>query len=622
MCGIAGYITEQHASNHIIKKMTDRIAHRGPDAEGFFVEGCCALGHRRLSIIDLSTGDQPIYNEDRSLVIVFNGEIYNYRELRKELEGRHVFVTNSDTEVLIHGYEEWGKDFTEKLRGMFAFAIFDRTKKELFLARDKWGIKPLYYYYKDGCFMFASEIKAFLDHPDFKKEFNENILAAYLCFNSTPTEETFFKNVYRLEPGCRLIYDAEPGQTVGTDRVSFDNNKGGRIKIEQYFELEFTETETDIERAAERIAGAMKESVEYHKIADVEVGSFLSSGIDSSYLVSEARPERTFTVGYEDKRYDEISYAKDLTEKLGISNTSKFITKEEYIEAFPDIIYHMDEPLADPAAIALYFAAMIASKEVKVVTSGEGADELFGGYLSYREEIDGGSYMKIPYPVRHMLAGTASVLPEFKGRNFIYRRGMKLEDHNIGLGRVFSDKEALDIVKNKDQVRTKDITAPYYERYKNNSDLVKRQVIDYYFWLVRDFLHAVDRNTMMFGLEARTPFLDDAVYEAARVLSVPCKINKETTKPALRMAASKVIPNDAYKKKKLGFPVPLREWMKQDDLHDKIYRAFSSGTAARFFDTGHLLKMLEEQRSGKKDNYKKVWTVYTFLVWYDVFFQS
>lgn len=602
MCGIAGYISTEPASREVLKRMTDRIAHRGPDAEGFFVDGCAALGHRRLSIIDLNTGDQPIFNEDKSIAVVFNGEIYNYRELTKELKKDHSFTTSSDTEVLVHGYEEWGDKLTGRLRGMYAFAIYDRKEKKLFMARDKWGIKPLYYYFENGCFMFASEIKAFLDHHSFKKELNENILAAYLCFNSTPTEGTFFKGVKRLEPGCSLVF------------------RDGKLNIEKFFEPEFTESETDIGRAASRISEAMKDSVEHHKIADVEVGSFLSSGIDSSYLVSEARPDKTFTVGYEDKRYDEISYAKDLTSRLGISNTSKYISKEEYIKAFPDIIYHFDEPLADPAAIALYFAAQIASKEVKVVTSGEGADELFGGYLSYREEIDGSSYMKLPYAVRHFFGLIASVLPEFKGRNFIYRRGMKLEDINIGLGRVFSDKEALSIVKNKDQIRTKDITAPFYKRYEKNSDLVKRQVIDFYFWLVRDFLHAVDRNTMMFGLEARTPFLDDAVFEAAGDLGINCKINAETTKPALRMAASKVIPNEAYKKKKLGFPVPLREWMKEDDLHDSIKKAFSSKTAARFFDAARLCKMLEDQRLGRKDNYKKVWTVYTFLVWYEVFF--
>ena len=605
MCGIAGYVSDNKPSKKILKAMTDRIEHRGPDAEGFYLDDNCALGHRRLSIIDLSTGNQPIYNEDKKIVIVFNGEIYNYVELRDELKKhKHKFVTSSDTEVLVHGYEEWGHDLTKKLRGMFAFAIWDSKKKELFCARDGWGIKPFYYYQNGKTFMFASEIKAFLDHPDFKKEFNEEILSAYLCFNSTPTEETFFKGVFRLEPGHQLIL------------------KDNKIKIEKFFELEFKETNDSMDEIVDDIDKAMRDSVKYHEIADVEVGSFLSSGIDSSYLVSIARPDKTYTVGYDNPKYDEISYAKDLTSKLGISNKSKKITKEEYIKAFPKIMYHMDEPLADPSAIALYFVAEIASKDVKVVLSGEGADEFFGGYNTYKEEIDQAWYMKIPYFIRHGLSMIAGIFPEVRGFNFVWRRGQRLENYNIGLGRVFRDEEAMKICKNKNQLHTKDIVAPFYERYKDNSNIVKRQVIDFYFWLVRDFLHAVDRNTMMFGLEARTPFLDKEVFKVASKLPVYAKVNKETTKPALRMAAKKVIPNESYKKKKLGFPVPLREWIREDDLYNEIKDKFNSEIANKFFDVKRINKLLEDHKSGKKDCYKKVWNVYTFLVWYEQFFKE
>ena len=606
MCGIAGYVSgSKKPTKKVLKAMTDRIEHRGPDAEGFFLDNKCALGHRRLSIIDLSTGDQPIYNEDKSIVIVFNGEIYNYVELREELKKNgHKFVTSSDTEVLVHGYEEWGHDLTKRLRGMFAFAIWNMNTQELYMARDGWGIKPLYYYEHEGTLLFASEIKAFLDHPAFKKEFNEEILSAYLCFNSTPTEETFFKGVYRLEPGYQMIF------------------KDGEKTIEQFFKLEFEETDEDIETIVEKINKAMLDSVKHHEIADVEVGSFLSSGIDSSYLVSVGRPDKTYTVGYDNPKYDEISYAKDLAEKLGITNKSKKITKKEYMEAFPNIMYHMDEPLADPSAIALYFVAQIASEDVKVVLSGEGADELFGGYNTYKEEIDQAWYMKIPYPIRRVASALAGLIPEVRGFNFIYRRGRKLEDYNIGLGRIFRDEEAMKIVKCKNQIHTKDIVAPFYKDYKDNSNMVKRQAIDFYFWLVRDFLHAVDRNTMMFGLEARTPFLDKEVYEVARKLPVYAKINKETTKPALRKAAQKVIPNESYKKKKLGFPVPLREWIREDDLYTEIKSKFESDIAEKYFDQKRILKLLEAHKSGKKDCYKKVWTIYTFIVWYEQFFKE
>ena len=608
MCGIAGYVSENKIEPAVLKAMTERIAHRGPDGEGFFVDDKCGLGHRRLAIIDLKTGDQPIYNEDKTIVVVFNGEIYNFQTLRQELEEKgHRFQTQTDTEVLVHGYEEWGGALTEKLRGMYAFAIWDTVKESLFLARDKWGIKPLYYYQTDHSLLFASEIKAFLDHPDFQKQLNEEILAAYLCFNSVPTEETLFKNVFRLEPGHRMMYQA------------------GKITIEKFFELDLDDAAAsktyDPETAAQEIRAAMEDSVKAHGFADVEIGGFLSSGIDSSYLVSLAKPDKTFTVGYDDPKYDEISYAKDLAEKLQIKNFSRTITKEDYIKAFPDIVYHMDEPLADPSAIALYFVAETAAKQVKVVTSGEGADELFGGYLTYREEIDQQGYMKIPFPLRRAASAIAGLFPEFPGRNFIYRRGKKLEEYYIGLGRVFEDKEAVSILKNKTQISTREILKPYYKAHAKDANLVKRQIIDYYFWLVRDFLHAVDRNTMMFGLEARTPFLDDAVYSVARTLPQEAKINKTTTKPALRLAASKVIPNEAYKKKKLGFPVPLREWIREEDLYQEIKRAFNSPAAAHFFDVPKINRLLEQHKSGRKDCYKKVWTIYTFLVWYEQFFE-
>ena len=600
-------MTNKQPDPVVLKKMTDRIAHRGPDGEGFYLDETCALGHRRLAIIDIDGGDQPISTEDGRYTIVYNGEVYNYRELREELTALGAaFRTRSDTEVILQGYVYWGKDVVLHLRGMFAFAIRDKQADELFLARDPWGIKPLFYYSKGDTFLFGSEIKAFFDHPDFKKEFNEKPLAAYLCFNSVPTDETFFADVIQVLPGHRLSIR------------SGDSDKGARsIADECYRTLTFDETDESLGAVVEKISAAMEESVRYHQIADVEVGSFLSSGIDSSYLVSLARPQKTYTVGYEDPRYDEIAYAKDLSERLGITNRSRTINKEEYLQALPDILYHMDEPLADPAAIALYFVAQIASEEVKVVMSGEGADELFGGYNSYQEEVTGNGYMKIPYPLRRAASALAGLFPEKRGLNFIYRRGRKLEDEHIGLGRVFRDKEALALVRGKAQVVPTDLVKPYYAAHIKDSTMVQRQVIDFYFWLVNDFLFAVDRNTMMFGLEARTPYLDCGVFEAARHLTTDQKVNRETTKIALRQAARAVIPNEAYKKKKLGFPVPLREWMREGDLRENIRRAFESGTAGRFFKRKKLMKLLQRFEAGKGDHYKKVWAIYLFLTWYD-----
>ena len=610
MCGIAGYVTTQDKPQMtVLKKMTDRIAHRGPDGEGFFTDDHCALGHRRLAIIDLEGGDQPIYRAERRYCIVYNGEIYNYRELRAELsEDGAEFATNSDTEVILAGYEKWGEDVVDHLRGMFAFAIWDSREKTLFSARDPWGIKPFYYYINDGVMMFGSEIKAFFDHPDFKKEFNGKPLAAYLCFNSVPTEETFFAGVKRLLPGHRMTCRPEDGK----DRPD--------VRIEQYHTLTFDETDMTLEEAARMIGRAMEESVRMHQVADVEVGSFLSSGIDSSYLVSLARPDKTYTVGYDDPRYDEISYAKELAGALGITNRSRLIDQDEYLRALPDIIYHMDEPLADPAAIALYFVAQIAAEDVKVVMSGEGADELFGGYNSYQEEVSGARYMKIPYPLRRAASAVAGLFPEARGLNFIYRRGRRLRDQYIGLGRVFRDREALGLVKDRNQIIPQEVTAAYFNDHANDSTMVQRQVIDFYFWLVNDFLFAVDRNSMMFGLEARTPYLDHAVFEAARKLTTALKVNNRTTKIALRAAAREAIPNEAYKKKKLGFPVPLREWMHEEQLDRAITEAFESETAAQFFDQKKIIKLLNDYKSGKKDCYKKVWAIYIFLLWYHISF--
>ena len=604
MCGIVGFVGKNNNKDKIIESMTNKLIHRGPDDFGYYIDKYCALGHRRLSIIDLNTGKQPI--TDGKYTIAFNGEIYNFLELKEELKKKYTFKTKTDTEVVLKGYEEWGTDVLKKLRGMFGIAIWDSEKKELFLARDQWGIKPLYYYKNNDTFMFSSEIKALLEHPDFVKEFNGDILSAYLCFNSVPTEESFFKGVFKLKPGHFLLY------------------KDGNFKIERFFKLEFDETKQDKDELVKKIQEAMVDSVEHHKIADVEVGSFLSSGVDSSYVVSLLKPNKTFTASFESKysKYDEIKYAKDLSDKLGIDNKSYIITKEEYLKEFPKIMYYMDEPLADPSAIALYFVAKEASKYVKVVTSGEGADELFCGYYDYKEEVKNTWYNKIPYPIRHAVSMLFSHYKwqELKGINFLYRRGQKLENYFIGDGKVYTDQEANKIVKLKNQIKTKDITKPYYEEYKDSSNTVKRQVIDFYFWLINDYLTAVDRNTMIFSLEARTPFLDTEVFKVASTMDLEAKVNKETTKVALREAAKDVIPNTNYKKPKLGFPVPLREWVREDELYNEIKEKFNSKIAEKYFDQKYIIKLLDKHKSGKVDCFKKVWTVYTFIIWYEQYF--
>lgn len=604
MCGICGIIRKGD-NKDIIKKMNDRIMHRGPDGEGYYIDGDIAFGHRRLSIIDLSTGDQPIYNEDNSVVTVYNGEIYNYVELRSELESLgHEFKTKSDTEVLVHGYEEWHTDLPKHLRGMFAFAIHDKKRNEIFLARDNFGIKPLYYAKMNDSFMFASEIKSFLDVPDFKKEFNEEILETYLEFSFVPTNETFFKGVYRLDAGCSLLYKDED------------------IKINKYFKLDFKEDKMSFTDAVKNISDVMEDSVKRHLIADVEVGSFLSSGIDSSYIVSLARPHKTYTVGYENKKYDEINYAKDLADKLGIKNESKIIKKDEYLDAIPKIMYHLDEPTSDPAAISLYFVAKLASRDLKVVLSGEGADEFFGGYNYYREEVDYKFYNKIPYGIRHAIGKVAGLFPEVRGFNFLVRRGEKLENSYIGVNRNFSEKMARKVLRKNYELKAIDVTKNVYNEFKDYSNIDKMQAIDINFWLMKDILLKADRMTMASSIEGRVPFIDKEVFSVASKLPFDYKVTKENTKLALREAARKVIPTDAYKKKKLGFPVPIREWIKDGAFKEEIEKTINSDVANRYFNVKFLNKLFNEHLSGKKDNYRKIWTVYTFIKWYQVFFEG
>ena len=435
MCGFAGFTNFIKDNGEVLEKMMDRIVHRGPDSAGKFIDEDIALGFRRLSIIDLADGDQPMFNEDKSLVLVFNGEIYNFKDLRAELiNAGHIFSNNSDSEVLLHGFEEWGEDMVHRLRGMFAFVIFNRQDKSIFAARDMFGIKPFYYTFMGESFIFGSEIKSFLEHPEFKKELNEDALAHYLSFQYSVTEETFFKNVFKLPPAHYFTF------------------KNGEMKKVRYWKPDFKETEGVLDYFADLTDKAVRESVEAHKIADVEVGSFLSSGIDSSYIAEAAKVDKTFTVGFESPdgdRYNEIGFAKAFAETIGVENISKVITPEEYWNTFPLIQYHMDEPLADPAAIALYFVSRLASESVKVVMSGEGADELFGGYRIYQEPLTLTFYDKLPFAIRRIISKICSYLPQKHGINYLVRRGKIIEERFIGNANIFSIKERNAILKSE-----------------------------------------------------------------------------------------------------------------------------------------------------------------------------
>ena len=606
MCGFAGFTGHLDNGEEVLTNMMNRIIHRGPDSAGQHIDGKAYMGFRRLSIIDLDNGSQPMYNEDKKIVITFNGEIYNHQELRAELiEKGHIFANNSDTEVLIHAYEEYGEDMLNKLRGMFAFVIWDSEKETLFGARDFFGIKPFYYAVVDGNLVYGSEIKSILEYPGYKKELNETALENYLTFQYSVLDETFFKGIYKLMPSHCLTFHK------------------GELKVKRYWEPTFeADNNASLDTLIQEIDDAMHDSVEHHKISDVEVGSFLSSGVDSSYVAAIFNGDKTFTVGFDYEKYNEIDYAKSLSEKIKIDNYSKLVSSQEYWAAIPKIQYHMDEPLADPAAIALYFVSQTAAKHVKVALSGEGADEFFGGYNIYREPHDLAGFQKLPLGLRKALAKCASALPfKFKGKNFLIRASKPVEERFIGNAFMFNEKERNKVLKHPSgKYNHTELTKPFYDKVKDKDDVTKMQYIDINFWLIGDILLKADKMSMAHSLEVRVPFLDRNVFDVARTIPTKYKVNKQNTKYAMRMAAHKYLPDMVAEKKKLGFPVPIRIWLKDEKYYNIIKKAFNSEAANKYFNTSELIKYLDDHKAGKADNSRKIWTVYMFLVWYEDFF--
>ncbi|MBQ1607262.1 MAG: asparagine synthase (glutamine-hydrolyzing) [Lachnospiraceae bacterium] len=608
MCGICGFTGNLIEKEDVLTRMMNRIIHRGPDSAGMHISDGVALGFRRLSIRDLNNGDQPMYNEDKTLVVTFNGEIYNYKELREDLEAKgHIFANNADTEVLLHGYEEYGTEMVKLLRGMFAFVIWDLKTKTMFGARDYFGIKPFYYTQINGNLVYGSEIKSILEHPEYKKEVNPEALENYLTFQYSVLPETFFKGIYKLMPSHCFTY------------------KDGKMEISRYYDPEFIPDETlEQEDLVNRIDEVMQDSVKAHMIADVEVGSFLSSGVDSSYVAASFHGDKTFTVGFDYEKYNEIDYAKALSKKIEIDNYSKLITTDEYWNILPKIQYHMDEPLADPSAIALYFVSNTAAQHVKVALSGEGADEFFGGYNIYHEPFSLAGYQKLPKGLRKGLAACVKAIPlRFKGKNFIIRGSKDVEERFVGNAFMFNEAEREKILKAPTgHYDHKELTKPYYEKVKHLDDVTKMQYIDVNFWLIGDILLKADKMSMANSLEVRVPFLDRKVFELARTIPTKYKVTDSNTKVAMREAAHRYLPDMVAEKKKLGFPVPIRIWLKEEKYYNIVKEAFTSEAAAKFFKVDEIVKFLDDHRDGKVDNSRKIWTIYMFLIWYRDFFED
>ena len=568
MCGIAGFIAEHGAANAAaLAPMLARIAHRGPDGQGTFVEGPAALGHCRLAIIDLEGGAQPLYSEDKNLVVVFNGEIYNYRALTAELTALgHTFATRTDTEVLLHGWEQWGRELLPRLRGMFAFALWDRRAGVLFCARDMFGIKPLYYCRcADGTLLFASEIKAFLDHPSFAKRLNTAQLPLYLSCQYSPGRDTFFAGVQKLLPGHFLEFS------------------DGIVRTTRWVQPAFLPGDAPVSPA--EIEEVLRGSAAAHKVADVEVAGFLSGGVDSAYLTALARPARTYTISYAEPKYDESFPARALARSLGVRNRVRRISPGEFWDAVPAVQYHMDEPLADAAAVALYFLNREAAKDVKVVLSGEGADELFGGYNIYRDPFTARWYDRLPPWLRAGLGAAAALLPPARGVNFLVRRGMSLEERYFGPTALFNEREKRRLLA--DYAGDGDpmfLTEAIWDATEGLDPVTRMQQVDLNLWLAGDILLKADKMSMAHSLELRVPYLDREVWALAAALPAAAKADARTTKIALRRAAARTLPAASAARKKLGFPVPVRDWLRQEPYTSRVRAVFSRPAAAEFFD--------------------------------------
>lgn len=608
MCGFVGFCSKDVKDKNVIKEMNNQIIHRGPDSDGYFFDKDVNFGFRRLSIIDLHEGSQPILNESGDTAIIFNGEIYNYQELREDLVAKgYKFKTHTDTEVILHGYEEYGEEgILAKLRGMFAFTIWDSKKEKLFGARDHFGIKPYYYALLDGDFLFGSEVKSFLKYPKFKKEVNEKALKHYLVFQYNPLEETFFKGVKKLRPGHYYVYE------------------NGKMEIKTYYNLTLDYKDMTFDEAVGKIEKEVEESVKYHKISDVEVGSFLSGGVDSSYVVATALPDKTFSVGFDNKGFNETMYAKELSDSLGIKNFAKLITPDEFFEGINKVQYYSDEPHANLSSVPLYFLSKLASEQVKVVLSGEGVDELFAGYNEYADALPQRIYRKLPFSLRHKLYLKYKDRKHFRGQTIILKYGQKVEDRYIGPAEIMTDELANSLVtsKYKNSETSRDLTKKYYDEVKNMDDVSKRLYLDMKMWIVEDILLKADKMTMANSIELRVPLLDKKMWELARTIPVKHKVHNEITKYAFRRAAKNKLPEDWAKRRKLGFVVPFVLWIKEEKYYKIVKEVFNKDFVSEFFDKDKINKLLDDHFNGITNNGRKVYTIYTFLKWYEIYFKG
>lgn len=614
MCGFAGCLTDRTktdnaAYDQTVHEMTKMIVHRGPDDEGYFADDNITMGFRRLSIIDLAGGHQPLSYDNERYWMTFNGEIYNYVELRAQLKQEgYIFKTDSDSEVILAMYAKYHEQLTTYLRGMFAFVIWDKQEKRLFAARDQFGIKPFYYAISGHDFYYASESKAIYKILK-DKTFDKDALQDYMTFQFVPETETLTKEIKVLAPGCTLT-----------------KSLGAAPLIERYYHREFHPVRRSEAVYAQKIKDALIDSVKIHMRSDVPVGAFLSGGIDSSIVVAIAKqfnPNlQTISVGFERKGYSELDVAQETADKLGVDNFSMTITPEAFMNAFPHFVWSMDDPLADPAAVPQYFLTKEAVRHVKVALTGEGADELFGGYTIYHEpqSLRAFRYTK---PINGALKQLAKMMPEgMRGRSFLIRGTTPLAERYVGNAFIFGEQEKQAFFKDYHRNHPFQlITKPFYDESVNYDPISRMQFIDMHTWLNGDLLHNADRTALAHSLELRTPFVDREVFNLAAEIPADLRISHGTTKYILRKAVEDIVPAHVLYRKKLGFPVPIRYWLK-DEMYDWAKQIIDESQTDEYFDKSYFLKLLADHRAGVHDNSRKLWTVLTFMMWYRLYVEA
>lgn len=626
MCGISGFINYKMIQDRdLLKKSLDCIIHRGPDDEGMFFSEGFSMGMRRLSIIDIAAGKQPISNEDQTVTVVFNGEIYNHLELRKELENKnHIFKTHSDTEVLVHGYEEWGTELPKKLRGMFAFSIHDKRKNKLFIVRDHFGIKPLYYHLENNKITsFASEIKSILVDKNIKREVNTSFIYDYVSFQYNPNAETFFKNIFKLAPGHSLTIDLTTGG----------------YSIEKYWQWNFKEErDTDYETSKINVKKALHDSVRHHMIADVPVASFLSSGVDSSIIAllaqrimkEQGKNLKTYTIGFKDLD-SEIKDVKEFAKFIKSDHTEITVTFEDYFESLKKCIWHFDEPIADPSAISLFLLSKEVVKDVKVVMSGEGADELFGGYGIYQEPHN--KYIQLIsrqpqwfktiflYPLLGIVNFTVIQFPvfvRFPGVSYLNRALTSVRSRYIGNANIFKEKEKEKLFKNymrQDLTSTLDLQDQDVSKLSESEYM---QFVDIHNWMRGDILQKADKMTMANSLELRVPFLDTKVSDVASGLIDSWKYKNGTTKFILRDAFAQDMPAKTNKRPKLGFPTPWHIWLKKDS--EKVQSLILENKLIQeICNIEYINQLFTKSNLNDKFIARRIFTLLMAALWYNTF---